>query len=273
MTSEEYDAALAAIAATSTAAALQAMAAMVVELVGRSAAAEAIALVIAQANSLAASLADAWLAERLSGEAGRPVLPVGVVRPRHEFARLESAADTVLRRVEAAPPIEAPEASAPRTDRLPNTERPSAEPKATERPADRPRASAARPSAPARPTVPERTRPRTSAPDRPSAPPTPATPRAQDVADLREVRAVDGAGSVERLARSEPLAAAAETVEQVVQRSPLVVAYRREVSANACERCLAWAEGGRRIPAKRPFKRHNGCTCKQVPIIKEIEGK
>jgi hypothetical protein len=257
MTDEDRRALLA-LAAQAVAAALQILAAYVAGTIDRKVAAGLVAGVIGRANESATILADLSMSRQLSSAAGEDVPPLGIVRPEHEGVRLERAADIVLSRVEEKAP--------PEPDADPEVPEPSSEVETNTRPPTRP-ATSAPPTRPAQRSPAPRPEPSTIRPTPSSA------PAEVEETEIEEPEKIEGVGSVERLAHSEPLAAAAETVEEIVQRSPLVVAYRREVSENACQRCIDWAEGGRRIPAKRPFKRHHGCTCQQIPIIKKVEGK
>ncbi|WP_347957090.1 hypothetical protein [Gordonia aichiensis] len=74
---------------------------------------------------------------------------------------------------------------------------------------------------------------------------------------------------VARLARSEPLEAAAEAATDAMVRSGLTKGWIREKSANACQLCEWWWREGRVWPAEHPFQHHKGCTCSPRPVLRE----
>lgn len=74
---------------------------------------------------------------------------------------------------------------------------------------------------------------------------------------------------VGRLARSEPLEAAAEAAQDSMVRSGLTRGWIRQKSANACQLCEWWWREGRVWPAEHPFQHHKGCTCSPKPVLKK----
>ncbi|MGB6243677.1 hypothetical protein [Gordonia sp. (in: high G+C Gram-positive bacteria)] len=74
---------------------------------------------------------------------------------------------------------------------------------------------------------------------------------------------------VARLARSEPLEAAAEAAQDAMVRSGLTKGWIRQKSPNACQLCTWWWREGRVWPAEHPFQHHKGCTCSPKPVLRE----
>ncbi len=74
---------------------------------------------------------------------------------------------------------------------------------------------------------------------------------------------------VARLARSEPLEAAADAYSDAMVRSGRTKGWIRQMSAGACQLCRWWWREGRVWPAEHPFQHHKGCTCTPKPVIKE----
>lgn len=67
-----------------------------------------------------------------------------------------------------------------------------------------------------------------------------------------------------QVARSEPLLTVAATVQVGMQRRNLP-GWVRQVDADPCPKCVAWADGVVR-PAGTRMARHNGCACIQRPV-------
>lgn len=74
---------------------------------------------------------------------------------------------------------------------------------------------------------------------------------------------------VARLARCEPLAAAADTYTDVMIRSGRTRGWTRHISSGACQLCRWWWRDGRVWPAEHPFQHHKGCTCSPKPVVTE----
>ncbi|WP_157851082.1 hypothetical protein [Gordonia phthalatica] len=74
---------------------------------------------------------------------------------------------------------------------------------------------------------------------------------------------------VARLARSEPLEAAANAAQDAMVRSGLTKGWIRQKSADACQLCEWWWREGRVWPAEHPFQHHKGCTCSPKPVLRE----
>lgn len=72
----------------------------------------------------------------------------------------------------------------------------------------------------------------------------------------------------ERLARSEPLEAAARAYSDGVRRSPHVTGWTRGLSANACQLCRWWSRDGKVWPDDHPMPTHKGCTCNPAPVTR-----
>ncbi len=73
-------------------------------------------------------------------------------------------------------------------------------------------------------------------------------------------------GRWERLARAEPIRAAADAYSAAIGRSRAVTGWRRGLSPAACQLCRWWWREGRIWPADHPMPRHTGCTCTPEPI-------
>lgn len=74
---------------------------------------------------------------------------------------------------------------------------------------------------------------------------------------------------VARLARCEPLDAAAKAMNQGIQDQPTVVGWVRGLEPDACQLCRWWWREGQVWPADHPMPHHTGCTCVQVPTPME----
>lgn len=72
---------------------------------------------------------------------------------------------------------------------------------------------------------------------------------------------------VARLGRSEPLGSAARAYSDGIRKSPVVIGWTRQVSANACDLCQDLA--GDVLPDTVPMYHHPGCSCTPVPVTKE----
>lgn len=72
-----------------------------------------------------------------------------------------------------------------------------------------------------------------------------------------------------RLARSEPLEAAASTYSDAMVRSGVTKGWVRQKSASACQLCEWWWRSGRVWPAEHPFQHHKGCTCTPKVVLKK----
>lgn len=72
---------------------------------------------------------------------------------------------------------------------------------------------------------------------------------------------------VARLARSEPLEAAADAYSDAMVRSGRTKGWVRQKSASACQLCTWWWREGRVWPAEHPFQHHKGCTCTPRPVV------
>lgn len=70
----------------------------------------------------------------------------------------------------------------------------------------------------------------------------------------------------ERLARAEPLEAAANAYSEGIRRSERVSGWRRGISGDACELCTWWWRQGRVWQAEHPMPTHKGCTCTPIPV-------
>ena len=81
---------------------------------------------------------------------------------------------------------------------------------------------------------------------------------AVELADSRRLR-------LSQVARSEPLLTVAATVQSgMISRG--IPGWVRQVDADPCPKCVAWADGVVR-PASVPMARHNGCACIQQPVL------
>lgn len=78
---------------------------------------------------------------------------------------------------------------------------------------------------------------------------------------------------IARLARSEPLHAAADAYSSGMKGNRRVKGWTRQRSASCCQLCTWWWREGRVWPAEHPFQHHQGCTCTPKPVVttKEIK--
>lgn len=72
---------------------------------------------------------------------------------------------------------------------------------------------------------------------------------------------------VSRLARSEPLEAAATAYGDAMTRSRYTKGWTRRKSASACQLCVWWWRDGRVWPVEHKFQHHKGCTCTPKPVV------
>lgn len=76
---------------------------------------------------------------------------------------------------------------------------------------------------------------------------------------------------VERLARSEPLQTAQQTVTEAMTGKRVgrggYLGWVRQTNAGACELCQHWARGGRVFPPDHGMARHPNCACVQRLVI------
>ncbi len=77
---------------------------------------------------------------------------------------------------------------------------------------------------------------------------------------------------VARLARAEPLEAAARRLSDGISRDKRVKGWVRVMETDACQLCEWWWREGREWPAIHPMQTHKGCMCTQrVVVRKEIQ--
>lgn len=74
---------------------------------------------------------------------------------------------------------------------------------------------------------------------------------------------------LERLARSEPLAAAQTATTTAMQSQPLVEGWTRQMDADPCQLCRWWWRDGRIWPKEHPFQTHKGCNCQPKVVLAE----
>lgn len=85
-----------------------------------------------------------------------------------------------------------------------------------------------------------------------------------------DVEQVDQAAMrIERLAHSEPLAAAQSSTIEVMAAQPVVVGWRRQMDADPCELCKWWYAGGRIYRTTTAFQSHPGCNCQPEPVTEK----
>lgn len=72
-----------------------------------------------------------------------------------------------------------------------------------------------------------------------------------------------------RLARSEPLEAAAKAATDAMIRGGKTKGWVRQMSPGACQLCRWWSRDGRVWPAEHPFQHHKGCACTPRPVVAE----
>jgi hypothetical protein len=70
---------------------------------------------------------------------------------------------------------------------------------------------------------------------------------------------------IERLARTEPLAAARSAQIEGMQEHG-VEGWTRDVAPTGCALCQAWREGGRVFPPDETMEMHPNCSCLAMPI-------
>lgn len=80
---------------------------------------------------------------------------------------------------------------------------------------------------------------------------------------------LDTAMQLGRLARNEPLDAAASAYQAELDASPRVSGWRRQVETDGCQLCQWWARERRVFQPSHRMPRHPGCTCHQVPVVDE----
>ncbi|SLL01448.1 Uncharacterised protein [Mycobacteroides abscessus subsp. abscessus] len=94
------------------------------------------------------------------------------------------------------------------------------------------------------------------------------TKAVEKILDEQEDEPVDTAAMrIERLAHSEPLAAAQQSTVEVMAGQPAVVGWRRQMDADPCELCQFWYSGGRIYRTTTAFQSHPGCNCQPEPVF------
>lgn len=74
---------------------------------------------------------------------------------------------------------------------------------------------------------------------------------------------------VGRLGRAEPLETAARSYSAIIKSDPRVTGWIRDTGGDSCQLCEWWSREGRVWEADRPMPIHKGCTCVQLPVVKE----
>ena len=74
---------------------------------------------------------------------------------------------------------------------------------------------------------------------------------------------------LERIGVVEPLEAAADRMSEGIQQDQRVKGWVREMEADACQLCRWWWREGREWPSEHPMPTHKGCTCTQLPVIRD----
>lgn len=201
----------------------------------------AIAAVIATANAAATTLADLSVAAQIEVAAGVPTPPTGIA-PRDDTDRLTVAVETIM----SSSSISAT-SSTTSVDEPDEIDEPQPDDEPDDDEIDEPE------------------------PDEIDEP-TPVDAQPDTVDEPAEKPQRDSlAVRLERLARSEPLAAAQAVSAEIVAAAPSVEGWRRVLDADPCGRCVRWAEDGRVFPADHHFKSHYGCNCQLEVVV--IEGK
>ncbi|OYN79985.1 hypothetical protein CG716_11040 [Mycolicibacterium sphagni] len=91
----------------------------------------------------------------------------------------------------------------------------------------------------------------------------------------------DPTSRLERLAGNEPLETAQQAVSEALvrqqrrieRRTGKYVGWVRQMNANACQRCVNWAQDGRVWPANYRMPTHKGCNCVERIVISEKRPK
>lgn len=72
---------------------------------------------------------------------------------------------------------------------------------------------------------------------------------------------------IARLAGNEPVAAATEGAQLVIEWEPAITGYTRGLEADACDLCTWWASESHKFPPTAKMPRHPSCLCHQIPAI------
>lgn len=109
----------------------------------------------------------------------------------------------------------------------------------------------------------------TGTPQRVTVPPPPED-RAQIAAGVATVLAgahEQVSARIARLAGNEPVAAATEGAQWVMEWEPSITGYTRGLEAEACDLCTWWAAESHKFAPTAQMPRHPNCLCHQVPTI------
>lgn len=76
---------------------------------------------------------------------------------------------------------------------------------------------------------------------------------------------------VQRIARLEPIGSGARAYSRAIKAQPLVDGWVRGLSGKACQLCRWWWRDGQIWPDSHAMPHHKGCTCTQVPTLREAK--
>ncbi|MEQ4567994.1 hypothetical protein [Paenarthrobacter sp. CAP02] len=70
-----------------------------------------------------------------------------------------------------------------------------------------------------------------------------------------------------RVAKAEPMEAAARQFTEGIARSPKATGWVRGLEGDACQLCVWWWREGRTWPKDHPMPTHKGCACTPIPTV------
>ncbi|MGO4491146.1 hypothetical protein AB4Y86_03485 [Arthrobacter sp. 2YAF22_2] len=70
-----------------------------------------------------------------------------------------------------------------------------------------------------------------------------------------------------RIAKSEPMEAAARQFSEGIARSPKTTGWVRGLEGDACQLCTWWWREGQVWPKDHPMPTHKGCACTPIPTV------
>ncbi|WP_051441572.1 VG15 protein [Arthrobacter sp. H14] len=72
---------------------------------------------------------------------------------------------------------------------------------------------------------------------------------------------------LERIAKTEPMEAAARQFSEGIAASPLTTGWVRSMEGDACQLCNWWWREGRVWPKEHRMPTHKGCACTPIPTV------
>ncbi|MGG5172678.1 hypothetical protein ACQR35_10935 [Pseudarthrobacter sp. J1738] len=74
---------------------------------------------------------------------------------------------------------------------------------------------------------------------------------------------------IQRIARTAPIDSGARAYSKAIKSQPRVQGWTRGLSPKACQLCRWWWRDGQVFSASKSMAHHPGCTCIQIPTVKE----